>query len=125
MSERNIDNNPSQQSLTAVSKEAYPHYSSEVFRNLDNETDPGIVDVEANELLVLVATHQEFNSSERLREMASVSHLAMMYLRRFTEQGNKPEVVRHAELIHGAYEQVYGQSMVELAKLSGNKPGSE
>ena len=125
MSERNIDNNPSQQSSPYVSKEAYSHHSTEVFRNLDNEPDPGIVDVEANELLVLVATHPEFNPFERLREMTSVSHLAMMYLRRFSEPGNKPEVAKHAELIHGAYEQVYGQSMVELAKLSGNKPGSE
>lgn len=121
MFEKNIDDTPPQHAFTSVSKEAYPDFSNEVFRSLDKEVNPGIVDAEANELLLLVATHKEFTPVERLREMASVSHIAMIYLRRFSEPGNMPEVTKHADLIHGAYEQVYAQSMLELAKLSNNE----
>jgi hypothetical protein len=117
MAERGTEDNPLQQRSAFESKEAYARHAAEVFRQLEDEPDPGVVDVEANELLLLVIAHPELNLVERLREVASISHITMIHLRRLGQPHRSPETVAHAELVHGAYEQVYAHAIVELAKI--------
>lgn len=116
MSERRPNDHSGEQLQPFESKEAYTDYVYRIFKDLEAERSPMMVDAEANELLLLVLRHQEFTPTERLRELNFVSHLAMIRLRGFVQPGADPSVVRRAEVIHSAYAQVYSQSMLELAK---------
>ena len=116
MSERRPNDHSGEQLQPFESKEAYTAYVDRIFKDLETERSPMIVDAEANELLLLALRHQEFTPTERLRELNLVSHLAMIRLRGFVQPGADPNVVSRAEFIHNAYAQVYGQTMLELAK---------
>ena len=116
MSERRPNDHSGEQLQPFESKEAYTAYVDRIFKELETERSPMMVDAEANELLLLVLKHQEFTPTERLRELNFVSHLAMIRLRGFVQPHVDPNLVRRAEIIHSAYAEVYGQTMLELAK---------
>jgi hypothetical protein len=97
----------------------YELYCDEVFRTLETEQDPEIINIKAQDLLALALRHPELNPNSRLHELAFVSDLTMERLRRFTQRLNAPpDVVKQAEMLHTIYVQVYAQSMIELAKLT-------
>ncbi len=124
MPELTPDNQPENELSHLKSKEAYALYLEEVFDQLESERDPAMLDLAANELLLIVIRHEELSPAERLLQMATVSHFTMTILRKFSASDSGAETVHKAEMVHEAYAQLYGQSIVELAKLGASKEQS-
>jgi len=105
--------------LPLESEVDYDLYCDQVFKTLESEQNPIIIDTKAQELLALVLNHHTFSHSERLQEFVFVSQLTMTRLHKFAQEvKRRPDLVKQAELIHMTYAQMYTHSMIELSKLA-------